>query len=403
MPLIPSDLAVNTKIVSGALPRTTDSPNNPHMPTTRRAFVSQTAALVSAGAAFAQAVSAEPRDIFQAAAAGDMPRATEILNADPQASRSRSADGRTPLHFATTAGQSAMVMLLLSRGSELSAGPESPLIAAVDHPDHAAAWEISKTLLANASNPNARRADGKTALELALARSYGDVAAMLLHRGATPVGIVHYDRRYLHNLHGNPVTRDDTNGLAWTAINAFVTVAHFDFDKVKQLLAAAPALLNTRASWDELAIEASAHVGHFPMAQWLAEQGAPVSTCTAALLGIESMVKEALAADPLCIHERGAHDIPILPYAAYAKEQTAIAEALLNAGADVHAPALGMTVLHLAAQRGYVELAECVLAHGADVNAAAQYKGKPTTPLGIAVQTRQAAVEKLLRARGGAE
>jgi len=369
--------------------------------------------LVSAGAAFAQAVSAEPPDIFQAAAAGDIPRATEILNADPQASRQRSADGRTPLHFATAAGQPAMAMLLLSRGSELSAGPESPLIAAVDHPDHAAASEISKTLLANASNPNARRADGKTALELALARGYGDIAAMLLHRGATPTGIVYYNRRYLHDLHGKPTTlltaRDDTNGLPWTAINAFVTVAHFDFDKVRQLLAATPALLNTRSSWDELAIEASAHVGHFPMAQWLAEQGAPVSTCTAALLGIESMVREALAADPLAIHERGAHDIPIVAYTAYAKEQTAIADLLLKAGADVHAPALGMTVLHLAAQRGYVELAECALAHGADVNAAAPYKGKPTTPLGMAMQTkqagqtRQAEMESLLRARGGAE
>jgi ankyrin repeat protein len=373
------------------------------MPDTRRAFVSQTAALISAGTAFAQADSTEPPDIFQAAAAGDVPRATEILNADPQASRSRSADGRTPLHFATAAGKPAMVMLLLSRGSELSSGPESPLIAAVDHPDHTAASEISKTLLANASDPNARRGDGKTALDLALARGYGDVATMLLHRGATPVGIAHYDRRYLHDLHHKPVARNDTNGLDWTAINAFVTLAHFDFDKVKQLLAATPGLLNTRASWDELAIEASAHVGHFPMAQWLAEQGAPVSTCTAALLGAESMVREALAADPLCIYERGAHDIPILAYAAYAKQQTAIAEALLKAGADVHATALGTTVLHLAAQKGYLELAECLLAHGADVNAATPYKGRLTTPLGIAVQTKQAEMEKLLRARGGAE
>jgi ankyrin repeat protein len=373
------------------------------MPDTRRAFLSQTAAFASAGAAIAQTVSAEPLDIFQAAAAGDVARATEILNADPRASRQPSADGRTPLHFATAAGQPAMVTLLLSRGSELSAGPESPLIAAVDHADHAAASEMSKSLLSNASDPNARRADGRTALELALARGYGDIAAMLLHRGATPIGTVHYDRRYLHDLHGKPVTRDDTNGLDWTAINPFVTVAHFDFDKVKQLLAATPALLNTRASWDELAIEASAHVGHFPMAQWLAEQGAPVSTCTAVLLGAESMVKEALAADPRCIHERGAHDLPILAYAAYAKEQTAIAELLLKAGADVHAPAFGMTMLHLAAQKGYVELAECALAHGADINAAAPYKGKPTTPLGVALQTKQAGVEKLLRARGGAE
>ena len=47
---------------------------------------------------------AEP-DIFQAAAAGDVPRATELVNAKPEVVRSRSSDGRTPLHYATSAGK----------------------------------------------------------------------------------------------------------------------------------------------------------------------------------------------------------------------------------------------------------------------------------------------------------
>ena len=68
------------------------------------------------------------------------------------------------------------------------------------------------------------------------------------------------------------------------------------------------------------------------MADWLAEQGSPVSACTPTLLG-----------DPRVVRERGAHDIAILAYTAYAKEQTAIAEQLLKAGVSVHARALNAT------------------------------------------------------------
>ena len=79
------------------------------------------------------------------------------------------------------------------------------------------------------------------------------------------------------------------------------------------------------------------------MAEWLAEQGSPVSCCTAVLLGRGDLVKQHLAADRRVVRERGAHDIAILAYTAYAKEQTAIAEQLLQAGADVHARALDVT------------------------------------------------------------
>jgi ankyrin repeat protein len=62
-----------------------------------------------------------------------------------------------------------MVMYLNGRGADLSAGPESPLLAALDYPDLAVALEATQTLLANASDPNAKRKDGKTALHLAAA------------------------------------------------------------------------------------------------------------------------------------------------------------------------------------------------------------------------------------------
>lgn len=357
--------------------------------------------VVTAGALHAQPA---PLDIFQAAAAGDVPRATALIEADPHVVRARSADGRTPLHYATAAGKSEMALFLGTKGAELSAGPESPLLAAVDWPEHAAAWEMSQFLLANASDPNARRADGTTALQLAQARGHRDIVELLIHRGAASddrsVERVHFARRFTQDLHGKPVRRDDSNGLEWTQINPFVTLAHFNFEKVKELLAATPALLDTRASWDETAIEAAAHMGQAPMATYLAEKGACVSTCTAVLLSQTAMVKEALAADPLSVHERGAHDIAILAYTAYGSQKPEIAEILLKAGAPVQSKALGVTALHLAAQKGYVELAEVLIAHGADVNLSVPLRGKSVTPLALAAQADQKKMAELLRSKG---
>lgn len=343
-------------------------------------------------------------DIFQAASAGDTARVTELINADATVVRARSADGRTPLHFATSAGKAEMVTLLGAKGAELNAGPENPLLAAVDFPEHGPAWEMSLFLLSNAADANARRKDGKSALDLARARDYRDVEDMLLHRGAPggtgSVERVHFDRRFVQDLQGHPVKRDDTNGLAWTTINPFVTLAHFNFEKVKELLAATPALLDTRASWDETAIEAASHTGQLPMAEWLAERGSAVSTCTAVLLGNPGLVKNAIAADRLVVNERGAHDISVLAYTAYAREQADLAEALLKAGANVQGKALGVTPLHLAAQKGYLDLAEVLLAHGAEVNSSMRSRGEMVTPLALAIKAGQKKMADLLVSKG---
>ena len=155
---------------------------------------------------------------------------------------------------------------------------------------------------------------------------------------------------------------------------------------MKQMLNANPGLISTRATWDELAVEAAAHMGLFAMAEWLADKGAPVSTCTAVILGLISRVNEAIAADRQCIFERGAHDLPILAYALYGKEQTAIADALLKAGANIHARAFNLTLLHLAASKGYVEAANLLIEHGADVNATVQTAAGKVTPLALAAR-----------------
>jgi ankyrin repeat protein len=363
------------------------------MTSTRRTFF-----FASSGAALcAQTQSTKP-DLFQAISAGDVKLATEIMDATPEIARTRSADGRTPLHYATAAGNMELVTRISSRGGDLSAGPESPLLAAIDLPDHKAALDIAQFLLMNNSDPNARTHDGRTALQIARARGYTDIADLLIHRGARTdtsgkIAVAWYGRRYLQDIHGDPVRRDDLNGLPWTVVNQFASVAHADFEKVKSLYKEYPALLNTRASWDESAIEAGAHMGRLDIASFCADAGFAVSTCTATLLGREDMVKAAIAADKRVIHERGAHDLPILAYTIYANQQTAIADALLKAGADPMIRAFGQTPLHLAAGKGYVEIAGLLLEHGADI------KAGPVSPLEVATKKNQPKMVDFLKSR----
>src|SRR5262249_11984707 len=150
----------------------------------------------------------------------------------------RSADGRQPLHYAAVAGKVDIVQLLMTNGADLSAGPESPLLAMVDYPDLVAAEDMARMVLGKASGPNGKRKDGWACLHLAAARGNAVVCKLLVHRGAdvrardgagrTPIQVakgdaiavlrdeakierVYFGRRYAQDLRGNKVVRDDRN------------------------------------------------------------------------------------------------------------------------------------------------------------------------------------------------
>ena len=392
---------------------------------TRRRFLTSTGALFAA----AGTVRAFAPDIFEAAATGNMERAKELCTAAPGIVNLRSDDGRTPLHYAAAAGQVEMIGYLNSQGADLSAGPESPMIAVADYADPQVAEDMARTLLGNASNPNAVRKDGTPVLHVAAARGNADVARILIHRGAAvdakdvkgrtalevatgdAAGVlrasdkierVYFGGRYTQDLRGAKITRDDTSGLPQTLVNQFATVAHFDADKVKQLHKLTPAILMTRATWDELAIEAAAHMGLLPLAEYLADAGSPISTCTAVMLGLTDTVKTMVRGDRDRVRERGAHDFPLLMYAAFVTERVDIAGFLLESGADANAVGFGQTPLHLAAGKGYIETARLLLDHGAQVNAVVRSrKGVGPTPLAVAIRQKQLKMADLLAERGG--
>lgn len=344
-------------------------------------------------------------DIFEAAFWGDAKRITELAKQNPAIARLRSADGRTPLHYAIAGGQPQLILQISALGADLSAGPESPLLGAVDYPEHAKASEMAHMLLMNASDPNARRKDGQTALQIATARGYTDIVEMLIHRGAdfpgrTNIERVYFGQRYTYDASGRPFTAPDLDGLPQYFINEFISLSHANPERVKHLFKLAPSLAMARATWDEMAIEAASHMGLVALAQFLADQGSPVSVCTAALIGRKDRVEALVKSDPQCVRERGAHDIGLMAYTAYGDQQAEIADFLIRAGANLRASALGVTALHLAASKGYVELASVLIEGGADVNAAGKSRGIVITPLAMAARAKQSRMEQFLRERG---
>lgn len=363
-------------------------------------------------------------ELAKAITAGDSETVKKLLNADATLVHARTSEGLTPLHYATRAANLDMVFMLLSKGADLSAGPESPLLAAAGAKDATTAYEIVAALAGNASNPNARDAEGRTALHRAAAAGHHLVCEFLIHRGANPaardasgktalddvakgdaiailrneakIERVYFARRY------PGVKMPDAPPVPQPIINQFASVSHGDFARAKELLAQHPGLLLARATWDEMGIEAGAHMGNVTIAKFLADAGAPVSICTASVLGMTDVVRRLLREDPNVIRDRGAHDLPPLHFAAFAKPEVETAKVLLDAGHPVDSRGFGQTALHVAARNGQLDMAELLLARGADVNARS-YQRTAITPLPLAMRAKQEKMVEFLKSRGAKE
>lgn len=102
-------------------------------------------------------------------------------------------------------------------------------------------------------------------------------------------------------------------------IQEFVGNAHGNFERVKELLAQEPNLIN--ATWDwgggdfETALGAAAHMGAKDIANYLLEHGARLDIFAAAMLGKLEIVKVALKEFPITKDVLGPHGIPLIVHA----------------------------------------------------------------------------------------
>jgi|SRR5215208_230873 len=107
--------------------------------------------------------------------------------------------------------------------------------------------------------------------------------------------------------------------LELTLVQEFVGKSHADLDRVKELLAQKPALINSAWDWGggdwETGLGAAAHMGRRDIATYLLENGARLDLFAAAMLGNLEIVKATLEAFPDAINIPGPHGIPLIAHA----------------------------------------------------------------------------------------
>jgi ankyrin repeat protein len=183
-------------------------------------------------------------------------------------------------------------------------------------------------------------------------------------------------------------------------IREFVIAGHGNLEKVKQMLAENPKLLNASYRWNEndteTAVQAAAQVGSADVAQFLLKQGAPLEICTAAMLGMQDEVVRRLNEDPRNANATGAHAIPLLPHAVWS-ENLPLVQMVFERGAKSGAT----LALHNAIMRGNYEIIKWLVDNAEPDIRAKNFQGK--TPLEVATKRNNERVVELLRRHGAGD
>ena len=373
-------------------------------------------------------------DVYEAAAAARVDRLKALLRDCRGLLRSTNAAGDTPLHAAARAEQSTSFENIIGYGPDFSiTNPLQKQITAAHlavactqaEPAEAMAFAI----LGNGANPNALTTDKDAVLHCAARAGNVRVVKLILQKGGdsaarnakgqTPAEIAatndlreaqqllersnsipkdYYAKRFSYDRNFNALTRDDTHGIPLDFVNAFVLYSHFGFDQIKRWTASCPDLINTRASWDELPVEAAAHMGRADVGEFLLGKGAAYSLPTAVVFGPTQDVKRMLEEDPGRIHERGAHSFPLLWYTAFGQPRLETAEYLIAQGAPVEEDMRGRTVLHTAAASGHLDLCRFFLEKGLNPRQVGDnFEGK-LTAIDAAEKAKHPEVAKMLSA-----
>lgn len=140
-----------------------------------------------AGAADLLLSAAASLDIFEATAAGKADKVSAILEADPDAAKSWSADGFTALHFAAFFNRPEIARDLIRHGADVAAVARNPMKVMPLHSAAAAhSGEIVRLLLENDAPPNVPQEGGWVPLHQAAQIGDLEMVKVLLQHGADP-------------------------------------------------------------------------------------------------------------------------------------------------------------------------------------------------------------------------
>lgn len=162
-----------------------------------------------------------------------------------------------------------------------------------------------------------------------------------------------------------------------------VGAAHGDLDKVRELVERQPELVTARAPWNETPIEAAAQLGRTDIIEYLLGQGAPLDFFTACVLGRRDVVEAELDRDPSRARARGVHGLPALYFAAIGGQRE-VAELLLAHGAEVNGAAEAAAPIHGAVMGRSPELITLLRERGADPSLT-DYEGRSAAELARAM------------------
>lgn len=131
-------------------------------------------------------IAAKPElDIFEATAAGNAERVSQILKRDPEAAKRWSADGFTALHFAAFFNRPQIARDLIRHGADVAAVAQNPMKVMPLHSAAAApSREIVSLLLQSGAPASARQHGGWTALHQAAQIADLEMVRDLLGHGA---------------------------------------------------------------------------------------------------------------------------------------------------------------------------------------------------------------------------
>lgn len=126
-----------------------------------------------------------PLELTEAAALGRLDRVREIVTRAPVTVAERSGDGFTALHYAAFFDHPEVVALLLDQGADVHAEAANPTRVQPLHSAVAArGFEVTRRLLVQGADPNARQQGGFTPLQGAAGADRRDLVELLLAHGA---------------------------------------------------------------------------------------------------------------------------------------------------------------------------------------------------------------------------